>query len=66
MAIYESIRACDQIEAMDIPIKTAIVNKMQPENPDCDFCRERRKMQIKNLDKIYDEFKEYQIQFPDI
>ncbi len=56
MAIFESIRACDELEAMDLPVTRAIVNKIQPESVDCIFCKERYQNQQKNLKKIREEF----------
>ena len=58
MAIYESIRACDDLEAMEIPVTRAIVNKLQPESTDCEFCKERYNNQQENMTKIAYEFQD--------
>lgn len=56
MSIYETERAMENVNDFDIPVGRLFVNKLIPENPDCDFCTSRRTMQQDNLTLIHDRF----------
>ncbi|MDY6777547.1 MAG: ArsA family ATPase [Candidatus Nanohaloarchaea archaeon] len=49
MSVYETERALDAIGDYDIPVGRLYMNKVLPENEDCDFCSARRSMQQENI-----------------
>ncbi|MFB6076517.1 MAG: ArsA family ATPase, partial [Candidatus Nanohaloarchaea archaeon] len=61
MAVYETERAVERVQEFDIPTGRLFVNKIVPENPDCEFCTARRTMQEDNLADIHDRFHEFSI-----
>lgn len=52
MAIYETERLLSALMSYDISVKHMIVNQLIPENNSCDFCINRRNMQLKHLKEI--------------
>lgn len=57
MAIAETGRLLNELVKYQIPVSNIIVNQLyQDQNELCDFCKARREMQQKNLDKIKDLF----------
>lgn len=52
MSIIESSRAMDALHKSNIATDGVIVNKIQPDNDHCEFCKARRKIQEKRLDTI--------------
>lgn len=58
MSIIESTRAMDALNKSDITTDGIIVNKIQPDNNHCDFCKARREIQNKRLETIRDVFSE--------
>ena len=58
MSIYESSRAMDALNKSNITTDGVIVNKIQPENDHCEFCRSRRESQQKRLETIHAVFSE--------
>ncbi|MGN1321228.1 MAG: ArsA family ATPase [Methanosphaera sp.] len=56
MSIIESSRAMDALDKSNIKADGVIVNKIQPDNNHCDFCKARRQIQEKRLDTIRAEF----------
>jgi len=57
MAIAETGRLLNELVKYQIPVSNIIVNQLyQDQNELCDFCKARREMQQKNLDKIRDLF----------
>ena len=49
MAIYETERLLSALITYDIPVQHMIVNQIVPQNADCQFCENRRNMQMKHL-----------------
>lgn len=58
MSIYESSRAMDALNKSNITTDGVIVNKIQPENNHCEFCKSRRESQQKRLATIHEVFSE--------
>ena len=59
MAIAETGRLLNELVKYKIPVSNIVVNQLyQNQNELCDFCKARREMQQKNLDKIRDLFRD--------
>ncbi|MBI4814417.1 MAG: TRC40/GET3/ArsA family transport-energizing ATPase, partial [Methanobacterium sp.] len=56
MSIYESERAMEALEKNNMHADGVIVNQIQPEEADCDFCRARRQIQQKRMESIRQKF----------
>lgn len=56
MSIYESERAMDALKKNNMLTDGVIVNQIQPEEADCDFCKSRREIQEKRLEMIKQKF----------
>lgn len=56
MSIIESGRAMEALHKYDINTDGIIVNKIQPDNNHCEFCKARREIQEKRLKTIEEEF----------
>ncbi|BDZ67397.1 hypothetical protein GCM10025860_08450 [Methanobacterium ferruginis] len=56
MSIYESERAMEALEKNNMHTDGVIVNQIQPEEADCDFCRARRQIQQKRMESIHQKF----------
>lgn len=56
MSIYESERAMDALGKYNMHTDGVIVNQIQPEEADCEFCRARRNIQQKRLESIHQKF----------
>ena len=56
MSIYESERAMESLHKFNMTTDGVIVNQIQPEEADCEFCRARRKIQEKRLESIRQKF----------
>jgi len=56
MSLYETERAIDAVEDNDIAVGRLYMNKVLPENEDCDFCMARRSMQQTNLEDAAERF----------
>jgi arsenite-transporting ATPase len=56
MSIYESNRAMDALHKCNMTTDGVIVNKIQPDNNHCEFCKARREIQEKRLDTIKELF----------
>jgi arsenite-transporting ATPase len=56
MSIYESERAMEALKKNNMLTDGIIVNQIQPEDADCDFCRARRDIQEKRLLMIREKF----------
>ncbi|WP_455646085.1 ArsA family ATPase [Methanosphaera sp.] len=52
MSIIESTRAIEALNKSNITTDGIIVNKIQPDNNHCEFCKARRDIQEKRLDTI--------------
>jgi len=61
MSVYETERAVEHVNEFDIPVSRFFVNKLLPENQECDFCTGRREMQQDNLELIHDLFGDHDI-----
>ena len=56
MSIYESERAMEALKKSNMHTDGIIVNQIQPEDADCDFCQARRSIQEKRLEMIKQKF----------
>ncbi|MGV8144075.1 MAG: TRC40/GET3/ArsA family transport-energizing ATPase [Methanothermobacter sp.] len=56
MSIYESERAMEALKKNNMLTDGVIVNQIQPEEADCDFCKARRAIQEKRLEMIKQKF----------
>ena len=56
MSIIESSRAMDALHKYDMNTDGIIVNKIQPDNNHCEFCKARREIQEKRLNTIEETF----------
>ncbi len=56
MSILESERSAIFLKHSGIPVKSVYVNQLIPENHGCDFCREKRKLQLSRLEEIRKKF----------
>lgn len=56
MSIYESERAMEALKKNNMLTDAVIVNQIQPEEADCDFCKSRRAIQEKRLQMIQEKF----------
>ncbi|RLJ06334.1 MAG: arsenic-transporting ATPase [Candidatus Aenigmatarchaeota archaeon] len=61
MSIAESERAVNTLKSYGIPVKTIIINQIIPENPRCDFCTEKRRLQLKRIESIRKKFRNFKI-----
>ncbi len=52
MSILESDRAEQALREYGIPVDAVIINQLIPENSKCDFCREKRKIQLIRVRQI--------------
>jgi len=56
MSIYESERAMKALTNYNMVVDGVIVNQIQPEEADCEFCAARRKIQEERLKTIHEKF----------
>lgn len=56
MSIYESERAMEALQKFHMYTDGVIVNQVQPEEADCEFCAARRKLQEQRLKTIHEKF----------
>ena len=56
MSIYESERAMEALHKNNMHTDGIIVNQIQPEEADCEFCKARRGIQEKRLEMIKQKF----------
>jgi arsenite/tail-anchored protein-transporting ATPase len=56
MSIYESERAMEALQKNNMHSDGVIVNQIQPNEADCDFCQARRSIQEKRLKTIQQKF----------
>lgn len=61
LTIFESERSLKVLKEYGIPVKTIIVNDLIQENPACEFCTEKRKLQQERLKTIMKKFSEFRI-----
>ncbi len=59
MAITETGRLINELLKHEIPVSNIVINQLYQDNSElCDFCRGRRNMQQRNLEKIRSVFRE--------
>jgi arsenite-transporting ATPase len=58
MSIYESERAMEALKKYNMYADGVIVNQIQPEEADCEFCQARRNIQEQRLETIKTKFGE--------
>jgi arsenite-transporting ATPase len=59
MAILETGRLLNELIKYEIPVSTIVVNQLYQDTAElCDFCKSRREMQQKNLNKIRSVFRD--------
>lgn len=59
MAILETGRLLNELIKYDIPVSNIVVNQLYQDSSElCDFCKSRREMQYKNLNRIREIFSE--------
>ncbi len=56
MSIYESERAMEALAKYNMTADGVIVNQIQPEEADCEFCAARRQIQEQRLKTIHEKF----------
>lgn len=56
MAIYESERAMKALQNFNMTTDGVIINQIQPEEADCEFCLARRRMQEEHIKNIKEKF----------
>lgn len=56
MSIYESERAMEALKKYNMHTDGVIVNQIQPEEADCEFCRARRTIQEQRMKTIKEKF----------
>ncbi|MBU0530728.1 MAG: TRC40/GET3/ArsA family transport-energizing ATPase [Candidatus Aenigmatarchaeota archaeon] len=61
MSIFESEMLLKTLGEFKIPVKNVIVNQLIPNNPECKFCTEKRKIQQKRLEEIRKKFSQMKI-----
>jgi arsenite-transporting ATPase len=61
MSIYETQRSVCFLKDICIPVHSLIVNQIIPENSHCEFCKEKRKLQLGRLAEIRKEFPKKEI-----
>ncbi len=61
MSILESERSIKVLGEYNIPVETVIINQLIPENPNCPFCTEKRKIQQEKAGTIKKKFSDYKI-----
>lgn len=61
MAIWETERLIRALFEVAFPIKQILINHVQPENINCNYCSNRFQNQQKDLDKIRDLYTEFEL-----
>lgn len=61
MAIWETERLIRALFKVSFPISQIYVNQIQPENPDCSFCKSRFASHKRNLQKIKELYSEFDL-----
>ncbi|MFX0084514.1 MAG: ArsA family ATPase [Candidatus Hodarchaeota archaeon] len=61
MAIWETERLIRALYEVSFPISQIFINQIQPENPNCSFCKARYKSHEKNLQKIMNLYSEFEL-----
>jgi arsenite/tail-anchored protein-transporting ATPase len=59
MSISETGRALETLKGYGIPVKSLIVNQIIPQSKNCDFCNDKRRMQLERLAFIRKNFRGY-------
>jgi arsenite-transporting ATPase len=61
MAIWETERLVRALFEVAFPIKQILINHVQPENSDCNYCNNRYANQQKDLEKIRDLYTDFEL-----
>ncbi|MHA1214598.1 MAG: ArsA family ATPase [Candidatus Hodarchaeales archaeon] len=61
MAIWETERLIRTLFEVQFPVKRIYINQLQPENPECSYCKARYIAQKKNIERIHELYSEYEI-----
>lgn len=61
MSLYEGERMLEELEEFGISCGRIIVNKLIPENPECEFCSAKREQQLSVMESIEDKFEDKEI-----
>ena len=61
MAIWETERLIRALFEVAFPVKQILINQVQPENTNCNYCKSRFMNQQKDLDKIKDLYTEFEL-----
>jgi len=61
MAIWETERLVRALFDVAFPIKQILINQVQPENSNCNYCSNRYANQQKDLEKIKDLYAEFEL-----
>jgi arsenite-transporting ATPase len=61
MAIWETERLVRALFDVAFPIKQILINQVQPENSNCNYCSNRYANQQKDLEKIRDLYTEFEL-----
>jgi len=61
MAIWETERLIRALFEVAFPIKQILINHVQPENINCNYCKSRFNNQQKDLEKIRDLYTEFEL-----
>jgi arsenite-transporting ATPase len=61
MAIWETERLIRALFEVGFPITQIFINQVQPENPNCAYCRARYESHKINLQKIHDLYSEFDL-----
>ncbi len=59
MSISETERALKTLKGYGIPVKSLIVNQIIPQSKECDFCNDKRRLQLERIAFIRKNFKGY-------
>ncbi len=61
MAIWETERLIRALFEVAFPVKQILINQVQPENINCNYCSSRYKNQQKDLEKIRELYTEFEL-----
>ena len=61
MSIFESERTVETLKEYNIPVEGIVVNQLIPENHNCEFCTEKRKLQQERMASINQKFNDFKI-----
>ena len=56
MSVFETERLVEELDSHQIPHKDVIINMINPDNPECNYCTHRRKEHLANIKYIESVF----------